>query len=142
MSPGQPDFAWSDEEDGVVAIKHGDEILYASLYWRSRAGINGLARLHLLAPRYEQVAVVYEDVKFDSSGKSWTRPNWTNFGFGGGYRYPGKLDCALAGEELPIPKLPADVSKIPGKDNPYAGRADFYQLRYGPHLIAMNTLPD
>jgi hypothetical protein len=143
MSPGQPDFAWSDEEDGVVAIKHGDEILYASLYWRSRAGINGLARVHLLAPQYQQVAVVYEDVKFDPSGKSWKRPNWTNFGFGGGgYRYPGKLDSALEGEELPIPKMPADVPQVPGKDNPYAGRADFYQLRYGPYLIGMNTTAD
>ena len=45
MSEGQPDFVFSDEEDGVVAIKHGGEILYASLYcapdtastfWRGR----------------------------------------------------------------------------------------------------------
>jgi len=36
MTPGQPDFVFSDEEDGVVAVKNGDEILYASLYWRAR----------------------------------------------------------------------------------------------------------
>jgi hypothetical protein len=140
MSTGQGDFVFTDEEDGVIALKHGPDILYASLYWRSRAGINGLARIHLLTPRHQQLAVVYEDVKFDPSGQTWKRPNWTNFGFAnGGFKYPGKLDSALAGEELPIPKLPPDAPQLKGKDNPYAGRADFYQLRYGPYLIAMNT---
>jgi hypothetical protein len=140
MSWDQPDTVFADEENGVVAIKHGAEILYVALYWRARMGINGLARIHFLTPRYQQVAVVYEDVKFEPSGKVWKRPNWTNFGFGnGGHRYPGKLDSAHAGEELPVPKFPADVPFDPRKENPYAGRADFYQLRYGPYLIAMNT---
>lgn len=143
MSWDQPDTVFADEENGVVAIKHGTEILYASLYWRSRLGINSLARLHYLTPRYQQLAVVYEDVKFTPSGKTWKRPNWTNFGFAnGGHRYPGKLESAHTGEELPIPQLPPDVPLLPGKDNPYAGRADFYQLRFGPYLIAMNTTKD
>lgn len=143
MSPGQPDTVFADEEDGVVAIKHGREILYVSLYWRSRTGINGLARVHYLTPGYQQVAVVHEEVKFDPSGQTWKRPNWTNFGFGnGGFRYPGALESAHTGEELPIPKLPADVKIKPGQDNPYLGRADFYELRYGPYLIAMNTTKD
>ena len=123
-----------------MAIKHGDGILYVSLYWRSRMGINGLARIHYLTPRYQQVAVVYEDVKFEPSGEVWKRPNWTNFGFAnGGLRYPGKLDSAHAGEELPIPKFPSDVPFQPGKELPFAGRADFYQLRFGRYFIGMNT---
>jgi len=143
MSWDQPDTVFADEEDGVVAIKHGREILYVSLYWRSRSGINGLARVHYLTPQYQQVAVVYEDNKFTPSGQVWKRPNWTNFGFGnGGFHYPGKLDSALAGEELPIPKFPADVKLEVGKEMPFAGRADFYQLRFGPYLIAMNTTKD
>jgi hypothetical protein len=140
MAWEQPDCVFADEEDGVVAIKHGAEILYASLYWRSRLGINGLARIHYLTQRYQQVAVMYEDVKFDPSGRTYKRPNWTNFGFGnGGFHYPDKLDSAHAGEELPIPKIPGDVEAKPGEENPFLGRADFYQLRYGPYLIAMNT---
>lgn len=140
MSPGQPDTVFADEENGAVAIKHGQEILYVSLYWRSRTGINGLARTHYLTPRYQQVAVVYADVQFEPSGQSWRRPNWTNFGFGnGGMRYPDRIDSAHVGEELPIPRLPADAPLRPNQENPYAGRADFYQLRYGPYLIAMNT---
>jgi hypothetical protein len=143
MSWDQPDTVFADEENGVVAIKHGREILYVSLYWRSRLGINGLARTHYLTPRYQQTAVVYEEAKFEPSGQTYKRPNWTNFGFGnGGFRYPGKLDSAHAGEELPIPKIPADVIAKPGEENPYLGRADFYQLRYGPYLIAMNTTAD
>ena len=140
MSLDQPDTVFADEEDGVVAIKHGAEILYVSLYWRSRMAINGLARTHYLTPRYQQVAVVHEDVKFEPSGKTWKRPNWINFGFGnGGLHYPIKLDSAHTGEELPIAKLPADVPLEPGRENPFLGRADFYQLRYGPYLIGMNT---
>lgn len=143
MSWDQPDTVFADEEDGVVAIKHGAEMLYVSLYWRSRMGINGLARTHYLTPHYQQVAVVYEDVKFEPSGKTWKRPNWTNFGFGnGGLRYPVKLESALTGEELPIPKFPPGVPFDPRKEIVFAGRADFYQLRYGPYLIGMNTTKD
>jgi hypothetical protein len=143
MSWEQPDTVFADEENGVVAIKHGSEILYVSLYWRARQGINGLARTHYLTPRYQQVAVVHAEVKYEPSGQSWKRPNWTNFGFAnGGHRYPGKLESAHAGEALPIPKLPADLTLARGQDNPHAGRADFYQLRYGPYLIAMNTTKD
>src|SRR5581483_3518129 len=119
------------------------EILYASLYWRSRSAVNGLARVHRLGPRYQQLAVVYEEARFEPSGRVWKRPNCTNFGFAnGGPRYPGMLDSALAGEERPIPRVPADVPLQPGQESPYAGRADFYQLRYGPYLIAMNTTSD
>jgi len=34
----------------VVALKHGDDILYASLYWRARSAINHLARVHYIMP--------------------------------------------------------------------------------------------
>ncbi|MDR3406090.1 MAG: hypothetical protein P4L99_26625 [Chthoniobacter sp.] len=143
MSPGNPDTVFADEEEGVVAIRHGGEILYVALYWRSRMGINGLARVHYLTPQYQQVAVVYEDVKFEPSGRVWKRPNWTDFGFGnGGHHYPGKVDSTLTGEALPIPKFPADVPIPKDKEIPFAGRADFYQLRYGPYLIGMNTTKD
>ena len=46
MSDGQPDFVFSDEEDGCVALKNGRERLYVSLYWRARYGVNFLARVH------------------------------------------------------------------------------------------------
>ena len=143
MTPGQPDFVFSDEDDGVVAVKNGDDILYASLYWRSQYAVNGLARIHFTTPRTDQIAVVQEEVQFEPSGEFYTRPDWTTFGFGnGGAKYPGNLHSAHAGEKLPVAKAPAGVKFQPGGENAYAGRADFYTLRYGSYLVGMNLTPD
>ncbi|MBC8096072.1 MAG: hypothetical protein H7Y43_09685 [Akkermansiaceae bacterium] len=143
MTPGQPDFVFSDEEDGVVAIKHGDEILYASLYWRARYGINSLARVHYTTPQVDRLAVVREDVQFEPSGQIYTRPDWVNFGFGnGGPKYPVELHSAHAGEKLPIPKIPEGVRFRVGDESVYAGKGSFYTLRYGDYLIGMNMTTD
>jgi len=143
MSWDQPDFVFSDEGDGVVAVKNGREIFYASLYWRSGYAVNSLARVHYLTPGYQQVAVVREDdVKLDASGLAYKRKDWINFGFasGGTYiRYPADIHQALAGEELPVAMSPADVKFKPGEESYFAGKAEFYTLRFGPYLIGMNT---
>jgi hypothetical protein len=143
MSWDQPDFVFSDEEDGVVAIKNGREILYASLYWRARNAVNFLGRVHHLTPAFDRIATVQEDIQFTPSGMDYKRPDWTNFGFAnGGPRYPSNYVSAHAGEILPIAKIPDGVSFKPGQENLFAGRGDFYQLRYGPYLIAMNMSTD
>jgi hypothetical protein len=143
MTPGQPDFVFTDEEDGVVALKHGDEILYASLYWRARNAINFLARVHYITPRFDRIAVVRQETEYEASGMTYKRPDWTNFGFGnGGLRYPGDLHSAHAGEELPIAKIPEGIRFRPGEENVYAGKGTFYTLRYGPYLIGMNCTKD
>ncbi len=140
MTPGQPDFVFSDEEDGVVAIKRGDEILFASLYWRARHAVNFLARVHHITPRFDRIAVVRQEVQFEPSGLFYTRPDWINFGFGnGGPKYPGNLHSAHAGERLPIAKIPDRVPFRPGDESVYAGKGSFYVLRYGPYSIGMNT---
>ncbi len=140
MSPGQGDLVFADEEDGVVAVKHGDEILYASLYWRARFAINHLARIHHITPRFDRVAVVNQEEAFDASGATWKRPDWTDFGFAnGGHRYPVEIHSAEAGEELPIARFAADGGWKPGAEHPLAGRASFYQCRYGRYLIGMNA---
>ena len=143
MSWDQPDFVFADEEDGVVAIKNGKEILYASLYWRARYAVNFLGRVHYLTPEVERVATVKLDTEFRPSGLDYVRPNWTNFGFAnGGHRYPAEFVSAHAGEKLPIAKIPDGIAFKPGQENIHAGKGDFYQLRYGPYLIAMNTSAD
>lgn len=140
MSWDQPDVVFADEENGVVAIKHGEEILYVSLYWRAPYGINSLARAHYLTPRYQQVAVVRTAVKFESSGVVYKRQNWINWGFArGGMKYPGKLDSAHEGEELPQAKAPSGVNIKLGDNNPFAGRAEYYELRFGSYVIGMNA---
>jgi hypothetical protein len=143
LAPGQGDALFSDEDDGVVVVRHGDEILYASLYWRARYAVNSLARVHAIGPRYERIAVVAEQAEFTPSGLQYTRPDWVNFGFAnGGLRYPGDLHSAHAGEKLPIARLPEGTVFKPGQEHPAAGRADFYALRYGDWLIGMNCTAD
>ncbi len=143
MTSGQPDFVFSDEEDGVVAIKHGDDILYASLYWRARNAINFLARVHYIAPRFDRIADVQEDVDFTPSGMTFTRPDWVNFGFGnGGPKYPVPMHSAEAGEKLPIAKIPAGIKFRPGDENVFAGKGEFYRLHYGNYVIGMNMTMD
>ncbi|HEU5397102.1 MAG TPA: hypothetical protein VFV81_08035, partial [Verrucomicrobiae bacterium] len=139
MSPGQPDFVFSDEEDGVVAIKNGNDILYASLYWRARTAVNFLARVHYLTPQFERLAEVYQQVEFQPSGMTYVRPDWVNWDFGnGGPRYPVELHSAEAGEKLPIARIPEGIKFRPGDESVYAGKGDFYTLRYGDYLIGMN----
>ena len=143
MTPGQPDFVFSDEDDGVVAVKNGDEIFYASLYWRSRNAVNSLARIHFTTPLTDQIAVVAEETQFETSGQFYTRPDHINFGFAnGGPRYPQDLHSAHAGEKLPIAKIPAGVKFKSGDESVYAGKAEFYTLRYGNYLIGMNLTTD
>ncbi len=143
MTVGQPDFVFADEEDGVVAVKYGNEVFYSSLYWRARYAVNFLARTHYVLPQIDRIAVVREDVEFEPSGLTYTRPDWINMGFGnGGLRYPGELHSALAGEKLPIAKIPGGGEFKPGTESPYAGRGMFYTLRYGPFLIGMNMSKD
>ena len=110
MTPGQPDFVFADEEDGVVAIKHGDEILYASLYWRARYAINHLARIHYITPHYDRIAVVHQEERFEPSGMTYTVPDWYDQGFvWNSHKYPDDLHQALAGEQQPVAKIPAGV---------------------------------
>jgi hypothetical protein len=143
MSPGQPDFAWADEQDGVVAIKHGSQVLYASLYWRAHFAINFLARVHYSTPTIDRIAVVREGAKFEPSGYTYKRNDDVNTPFAPWLpNYPSDIHSALAGQEQPIPKFPAGVPFHPGERSPYAGKAEFYTLRYGPYLIGMNMTTD
>ncbi|WP_395408047.1 hypothetical protein ACHMW6_15925 [Pseudoduganella sp. UC29_106] len=144
MSDGQPDFAFADAENGVVALRRGNEILYASLYWRANYGISGLARVHYVTPTTDRTATVALDrEEFEPSGLFYARPNNPHVnGHRFSIRYPGDGDVWTAGERQPVAKLPEGVKYVPGEDNAFAGRADYYQLRYGPYLIAMNSSRD
>jgi len=139
MSWNQADFVFSDEDDGVVAVKHGREILYASLYWRARHAVNFLSRVHFITPEFDRIATVKVGTQFTPSGFEYTRPDWTDFGFAkGGHRYPSEFTSAHAGEKLPIARVPEGLPFRPGEESLYAGRGDLYQLQYGSYWITMN----
>lgn len=153
MTPGAPDFVFSDEENGLVAVKYGDEILYVSLYWRARWGVNRLARVHhITAEGIERSATVWQDVRYVPDGRAFAEPDWLNWEFtvtdlaipDGGFDPPGdSMHQAFAGQVLPLAKAPDHVpERAAGVESPYAGRASFYRCVYGPYLIAMNTTED
>lgn len=139
MSATAPDYIFADEEDGVIAIKHGQEILYASLYWRARNAINKLAKVHYITPTMERLANVYTKVEFTDSGLRYTRPDWVNLGFWGTREWYEGVHSAHAGEVLPIARIPEGIPFKPGDENAFAGRADFYLLEFGNYVIGMNS---
>lgn len=139
MSHTAPDFVFSDEEDGVVAIKRGDERLYVSLYWRARMGVNRLCKIHYMTPNMERVANVFvNEVQFTTSGMTYTRPDRINMEFVSYREFYKDINSAHAGEQLPIAQIPEGIKFKPGQENAYAGKADFYRLDYGPYIICMN----
>jgi len=142
MTDGMPDFVFSDEEDGVLAVKHGQEKLYASLYWRAGNGINKLAKVHYITPGIDHVANIYIDSEFEPSGMVYITRNISNIRASTGRDFYKGIITAQAGDELPVARIPDGVAYKKGDENPYAGRASFYQMRYGKFLIGMNTTKD
>jgi hypothetical protein len=143
MTPGAPDVAFTDEEDGVVAVKHGDELFYASLYYRAQQGINHLARVHLVSPGQERDATVAIQETFTPSGLTYKRPNLPNRPFAPTpWEKLDGIHIAGEGEELPIAAPPAGAAAKAGDSTPYAGRALFYVMRYGHYLVGMNSSTD
>ena len=140
MTHGEPDVAFADEDDGVLALKHGDQLLYAELYYRAQMGVNHLARVHFLSPGDERDATVRIEEIFDASGKSYTIPNLPNRPFAATPwdNLPGVV-TDQAGETLPQSVVPPGITETFGLQNPYVGRASFYVLRYGRYLIGMNS---
>lgn len=138
MTDGQPDFAFADPEDGVIAVKRGDERFYASLYWRANRGVTGLGRVWLSGPRGNRIATVPVKTGFTPSGQSWVRPDklvlLKNDAINKGYG----LSLAEAGEALPLAKAPAGITLRPGEDSIYAGRGESYVMTYGGYSVAIN----
>jgi len=125
-------FVFADEEIGVLALKNGDDILFAELFWRANRGINNLAKIHYLTSKSEHVATVYQDEEFIPSGRYSTEPDWVIYGFRPPrFAYPGGYYHQLrAGEKLPIAETYGDRTLV--------GKAEFYRCSYGPYEIGMN----
>jgi hypothetical protein len=137
MAEGMPDFAWGDEDNMVVAAKHGDERFFAAL---ARDFVNGSAIVFEVTPQISHIGEVHEDdVQFLSSGQfkvpggdveqwDWAQPLDNNI-------HPN----AMKGRRQPIAIRP-DMAGVPlaSYHNQDGGRARSYTLRYGHFLIGMN----
>lgn len=144
MTGGQPDFVYSDEENAVLALKHGDQRLFVNFYFRQEFGVSGATRILDLTPDIMRIATVKSHFEVDATGQDWTRPDVIDFQRSGGFPPPGeKIHQAWRGEKLPIAKRPADASQPKyGNWGPFVGKASFYWLYYGDYLLAINTTVD
>ena len=145
MAEGEPDCCFFDLDDGVIALKRGEMILYLSLYWRARYGINRLAKVHQIAPGYEYRATVPCEAFFEPDGRVYHRPKTTDDGYGcPPFKEYDGIASAHEGEALPIAKIPqeAESSFKLGRWNVYAGSADGYRLDYDGRIFVMNRHPE
>jgi len=144
MSDGQPDFVYSDEEDAVLALKHGDQRLFLNFYYRQEYGVSGIVRILDINPTIMRIATVKSLFDVVPSGEQWTRPDVIDFERGGGFPPPGEeIHQALQGEKIPISKRPDDASDPKyGTWGPFVGKAAFYCLSYGDYVIGINTTED
>ena len=143
-TPGQSDFGFADEENAVLALKHGDTCLFINFYYRAERAVNRVARVFELDANITRLATVRPEVEVISSGETYERPDWIDGIRGIGHPPPGeRIHQALAGEKMPIAKRPDDA-KTPkyGDWGPFLGKAAFYSLHYGDYLIGMNTTED
>lgn len=160
MQWGQPDLVFTDETNGFVAVKRGDELLFASLYYRARQAINGWARVHLIAPGSERIATVNEYFE-GGTGSTFTIQNWQNLDYAindsnggasplpaGGWPSPEvAYDQVWAGKVMPLAPVPADMDvnlggTTIGVETLLVGRAPFYVMEYAGYVILMNTTAD
>ncbi|WP_168558132.1 hypothetical protein [Novosphingobium sp. SG720] len=139
MTAGQPDFAFADPEDGVVAIKRGDERFYASVWWRANRGISQLGRVWMSGPRGNHIATVPVRTGFTPSGQFWVRPNKVVLLKSGSFNADYGLDLAEAGERLPLAQPPAGIVLTPGEDSIYAGRGENHVMAFAGYTIAVNA---
>jgi fibronectin type 3 domain-containing protein len=134
MTSGQPDFAWADEQDMVVAAKHGEERLFVNLFWRSQLFIDGFAKVFQLTPSLARLGDVFEDdVRYRATGQTLT-----SGGVVDGFATPEDNPVeAFAGTPEPI-AFRSDLTSPPA-DNRDGGRGTGYTLRYGNWLIGIDA---
>ncbi|MEV6509843.1 Tat pathway signal sequence domain protein [Streptomyces sp. NPDC051642] len=154
-----PDFVFTDEENGAVAVKHGKELFFASLYWRARQGVNNYARIHHVTPVDQRSATIRQHTA-GTTKDTFTARDWILWDYAindpgaaglppGGFPPPGDtLHQSQKGDVYHLAPVPADVPDptlgvhFDGVETMLVGRAPFYYCEYGDYLIAMNTSAD
>jgi hypothetical protein len=69
MSDGQPDFVFADEENAVLALKHGEQRLFVNFYYRQEFGVSGVTRILDLTPSAMRIGSVLSQFEVDASGR-------------------------------------------------------------------------
>jgi hypothetical protein len=136
MSVGAADFAWADEENMVFAAKHGEERIFANLYWRQPGWINGLAKVFQLTTNTARLAdVQMVDQRFNPSGAMTVLGPTLEM-----FSYDTPPDNPInAYNGLPqLIALRSDLTNSP-PTNRDGGRGTGYTFRYGNWLVGINA---
>lgn len=142
MEDGQSDFVFADEENAVIAVKHGDTRLFMNLYFRSENAVNNVAKIMEITPVLTRLVTARIQSEVIGTGEFYTRPDYIDWIRGDApYRTPPgpKIHQAWAGERLPVSVPPGGQTHTGGKFGHYVGRAAFYWFAYGDYLIGLNT---
>lgn len=145
MEDGEPDFVFADEEDAVIAIKHGDTRMFMNLYFRAENAVNNVAKIMEITPTLTRLVTARIQSEVIGTGEYYTRPDYIDWIRGdSSFRTPPgpKIHQAWAGEKLPVSTPPGGQVRTEGKFGHYVGRAAFYYLTYGDYTIGLNTTSD
>ena len=138
-----------DVENGLVAARDGNNVMFVSFTRRSNPGLNGLARMHVVTPDNDVMLSLAPNVQYEPSGYWNTKPDWAQFDTAYDENTP-PIDgarLAVAGAIVPIPQQ-AFEKDLKYNINPdrtgsgYSAFAQFYSVQYGNYMIAMNHTAD
>ncbi|MEY4385337.1 MAG: hypothetical protein RLY20_620, partial [Verrucomicrobiota bacterium] len=136
MTAGQPDFAWADEDSGIIAVKRGNERLWLSTYWQSTkaTALNGIGRFLYETNNFARYGVLEVTPLFTWSGSFLYRANNVDSTYSDAYTPPDNLTNAYFGER--IPQAVGDATGTPSEV--FVGKANFWTCRYANFLIGIN----
>jgi hypothetical protein len=136
MTDGQPDYAWADEEDGIIAAKHGSERLWLAVYYQAKAGtgVNGIGRFHYSTSSFDRYGMLEVTPQIIFGGTFYVRPNLIDKPEANLYVPPDAPLQSYAGERLPL----GASDPLATADDPFRGKAQFWTARYGNFLIGVN----
>ena len=132
---GQPDYVAADEQDGIVAVKHGDDNLFVNFYSEMSLGSSGKA--HLITPNEVRLmSFIPEVMKYTPSGQTTTAPEEYINSY---HRitYPDHPLMANGGTQYDLPAYDTN-----GNYNTSRQLCDYYQQQLGSYLVAQNTTAD
>ena len=129
---GQPDYVVADEEDGIVAVKHGQEYLFVNFY--SEIGMGQPSAAHIVNTNEireinfrPDVMLMYESGKTETVADVYYNQNHR-------ITYPDNPVMADGGTVYELPAYDKD-----GNSDTRRRLCNYYQQQLGRYLIAQNT---
>ncbi|MDQ0886598.1 hypothetical protein QFZ81_001686 [Paenibacillus sp. V4I9] len=138
-----------DVENGLVAARDGNNVMFVSFTRRSNPGLNGLARMHVVTPDNDIMLSLAPNVQYAPSGYWNTKPDWAQFDIAYDDSTPpidgARLAVAGAIEPIPQQAFEKDLKYNINPDRTgsgYSAFAQFYSVQYGSYMIALNHTAD